>query len=102
MFALFFLALASAQKAPRAQQVNDISPKCLTCKMVVKMIEGFLKDGKKVDEIVKKIETYCQYVAEDVRPICNQLCEEKIPEIISYIEQQMEAHDLCNLLDYCK
>ena len=102
MFALFFLALASAKTAPRAQQSNDIRPQCLTCKMVVKIVEKYLKDGKKVDEIVKKVETYCQYVAEDVRSICDQLVEEKIPEIIAYIEKQIETHDVCNFLDYCK
>ena len=103
MFGLLLLAASAASAtAPRAQASNDWSPKCLTCKMVVSIVEKYLKNGKKVEEIVEKVQQYCSYVSGEGYQVCLDIVKEKVPQIISYIEKEMETHNVCSILDYCK
>ncbi|EAY18139.1 surfactant B protein, putative [Trichomonas vaginalis G3] len=102
MFFLFALFAASAMKPRKSAPVNDWSPMCLSCKLVVSIIEKELKSGKKIEEITEKVEAYCAYLQGDAQQICIEIVKEKVPEIIKYIEKEMESHDVCKILDYCK
>ena len=100
LFALLSVALAQKPLARRSlRKTNDAD--CDLCRFAVSYIAGMLKDQKTIDEITKAVEQVCLYVEEDVREICDAIVEEYIPTIVSYVQQEMSAHDVCALIGIC-
>jgi len=66
------------------------------------MVKMYLQDKKSVHEIALKLEQYCKYVAEDVRPLCIQIVEEKVQMIVDLILKEIDDHNICVILDQCK
>ena len=98
-FALFTLALARRPKIRVTRKLKDSD--CDLCRWAVTYIASMLSDQKTVDEITRAVEQACLYVEEDVRDICDAIVEEWIPPIVSYIQQEMSANDICALLGIC-
>ncbi|OHT15341.1 hypothetical protein TRFO_42579 [Tritrichomonas foetus] len=61
-----------------------------------------MKDARTISQIVKSIEKLCEYVDENVRDVCQTIIVDNVPKIIAYIEQLMEAHDVCWEIGICK
>ncbi|EAY15641.1 surfactant B protein, putative [Trichomonas vaginalis G3] len=100
-FALLGLMSAAAVK-PRATKVGDSTQKCVMCKFYVSMIEDYLEDGKTEQEIIEKLESYCQYVTADLRVICDKLVEVGVPAIIKYLKDNEPPAAVCKLIKFCK
>ena len=108
MIGLFAALIASAACAPRPKArrtdlaVGDSSQTYIMCKFYVSLMEDWLKDGSTAAEIASRLEQLCQYTPEIVQPACKILIEDLMPTILDYIEQGIEALDICIRIKMCK
>ena len=100
MFALFFFAASALSVAPRKA---DPSPTdCLMCKTAVSLVKSYLENEQDVQKIIEKLESFCSYCKPEVQDICKQLVDEKVPEIIKYIDDKLDGEQICKILDMCE
>lgn len=74
---------------------------CTMCQTVVLLIEKLI-DGKTVEsEIEAQVATYCESLSSPLSTICVSLIEHFVPIIIEWVEQGIEALNICVNLGLC-
>ncbi|KAJ6236840.1 saposin-related [Anaeramoeba flamelloides] len=89
------IGLCSAE----AEEPQDI--KCTACTTVVGFVEKFLAEGNTEQEIIKLLEDVCQFLPNSYKSICDSIIEQYLPAIIQYIEQELPAQKICELIGLC-
>ncbi|KAJ3425619.1 hypothetical protein M0812_28064 [Anaeramoeba flamelloides] len=89
------IGLCSAE----AEEPQDI--KCIACTTVVGFVEKFLAEGNTEEEIIKLLEDVCQFLPNSYKSICDSIIEQYLPAIIQYIEQELPAQKICELIGLC-
>jgi len=105
-----FLALAVSipprplvtKQAPLKIPTNDNGLACTFCQELVRAIEDYLKDGKTQEEIVQLLKPLCEKFPASYAPLCDQLVDQYVPVIISWVEKEAEAFDVCTKLGLCQ
>jgi saposin len=83
------------------EEVNGMG--CTICTSLVDFVENYLKEGKPTQQIIELVETkFCASVPAFFADICDNLADKYIPLIISYLEQEIEALDICVKLGLCQ
>jgi saposin len=107
LFALLCLAssFVGERRPPRRlslRGIGDSSQQCIMCKFMVSMVEDQIKDGATEEQIVKVLEGICDYMATSVQPICRQIVETGVPEIIDLVLKKFNPHEVCKIMTLCK
>ena len=108
MFVVLFAAVSAIpprplviKKTPLKLPPNDNGVGCTICTELVRVVEDYLKDGKTQAEIEALLDGYCAKLSEPYSTLCKSLVDNYIPYIISFIEQEIEAFDICVKLGLC-
>ena len=65
------------------------------------MVKSYLENTQDVEKIIEKLQSFCQYVQEDVRDICLDLVKTQVPVIIEKITQGLDAEKICKIIGMC-
>jgi len=74
---------------------------CDTCKQLVAYVETLLEEKKTQEEIIALAQKLCDQIPAPYGTICDALVAQFIPQIISWLEQEIEVIDICNKLGLC-
>jgi len=78
---------------------NDIV--CETCKQLVKYVESLLDSQTTKEEIIKLCEELCDKIPAPYGAVCDSLVESYMDQIIAWLEQEIEAADICKMIGLC-
>jgi len=76
------------------------SAECEICQFVVGEIENDLKSNKTVDEIVKRLESICNYTR-DFKTECNDVVTNYVPDIINRLINGDDPQQVCDHVKLC-
>jgi len=97
------LGLCPTSNDVRLQLEDYGSMGCTICTSLVDFVEDYIKQGKPTQEIIELVETkFCATVPAFFADICDALADKYIPLIINYLEQKIEAFDICAKIGLCK
>ncbi|KAK8834034.1 hypothetical protein M9Y10_021254 [Tritrichomonas musculus] len=82
-------------------RIYDNSIGCDMCKKVIQYIEQLLKDEKVEEEIAQLVSSLCTNFPSPYDSLCKGIVELYIPQIIEYIEKDMEVLDICSTIGLC-
>jgi len=74
---------------------------CDTCKQLVSYVETLLDDGKTQAEIIALAQKLCDTIPAPYGAICDSLVASFIPQIIAWLEKEIEVLDVCRKLGLC-
>lgn len=77
-------------------------PICDLCHTACNFIEGFLLDVRTEKEIVEFVKKFCLLLPTSIEPTCTNLIVSYVPLIIRWIEEGMEALEICMRLGLCE
>jgi len=83
----FFIQSATAQQ-------------CGLCETLIQYIEGLVESNATVSEIEQELETICSLVPA-YQQVCDQIVEQGVPQIITWIEQNETPEEVCTQLGLC-
>jgi len=92
ILSLLFAFLAISTVAVNAQ--------CDICETVVQLIETWVESNTTESQIQQYLDTICNLFP-SYAPICDSIVEEGLSEIISFIEQDESADQICAQLGFC-
>lgn len=95
---------ASRYNTPKRQlpaNLKDQSIFCNTCLDLVDMVDDLLQDDKLEEEIILKIDEYCQKLPTPYSSLCAAYTESAVPLAISYIKEGLDNLDICGKLHLC-
>eukprot|EP01127_Copromyxa_protea_P020179 TRINITY_DN66_c0_g1_i10.p1 TRINITY_DN66_c0_g1~~TRINITY_DN66_c0_g1_i10.p1 ORF type:complete len:203 (+),score=48.54 TRINITY_DN66_c0_g1_i10:615-1223(+) len=94
LFALLFVASASAAQAP-----TDTT--CTFCEFVVQTVEGFVLNNKTETEILTWLNNVCPLLPSPYSLLCSQELSQYGPEIIQWIADKENPEVVCTQLHLC-
>lgn len=79
---------------------NNLSIGCSACEIVITLVEDWLSNGSTEQEIITKLQTYCNSLPVFVSE-CEQIAQNDVPQIINWIEQSKTPNEICGSLSFC-
>jgi len=73
---------------------------CGLCETLIQYIEGLMEQNATVTEIEQELEVICS-VFPAFQQVCDQIVEQGVPQIITWIEQNEDPQEICTQLGLC-
>lgn len=97
----------AAQHRPRpAKVIVERSPiadqqTCLMCNKVIAYVEAAIEDEKIEEQVIEVVDQVCATFPSPFSTLCTSIIKASVPTIISWLEQGIEAIDICHRLGFC-
>ena len=75
---------------------------CTMCQTVVTLVQKLIESTTVESDIEAMVAKYCQSLSQPLSTICESLVEQFIPIIIEWVEQGIEAMNICVNLGLCE
>ena len=101
------LGLCDATKATKKITFANVRmPKpsnsmCDSCQKVVGIVEAALNSTLVESEVVALVEAACAFLPVPVSTVCNVIASTYVPKIMQWLEQGLEAIDICTKIGFC-
>ena len=93
-------------RLPKIQKSSRYSKKdqrtCLMCKEVIAYAEAAIQDDKIEEQVIEVIDQVCQSFSQPLANLCEAIIKVSVPTIMTWIEQGIEAIDICSRLKLCE
>lgn len=74
---------------------------CLMCKEVIAYAEAAIQDEKIEEQVIEVIDQVCQSFSTPLANLCKAVIKVSVPTIMTWIEEGIEAIDICTRLLLC-
>ncbi|KAK4881659.1 hypothetical protein RN001_004978 [Aquatica leii] len=81
-------------------EVSVSSPQCMFCKLVMKQIEKILAGKINEDDVIKAVETVCEWFPSK-KQSCDKFIEEYGKEIIEFLKFASDPSEFCSIIGLC-
>ena len=84
----------------KSRYVND-QKTCLMCKEVIAYAEAAIQDEKIEEQVIEAIDQVCESFSTPLDKLCKDVIKISVPTIMTWIEEGIEAIDICVRLLLC-
>ncbi|OHT10482.1 hypothetical protein TRFO_20237 [Tritrichomonas foetus] len=92
---------AVARKLSRRRSTKGDSDVCILCTITVDYIDSCLKDQSVEEEIIEKVDSFCDTLSWLYSAACKLIASSYVPSIIHMIEEDLTSLDICHKIYLC-